>query len=218
VNILAFDTSNDTCTVALQYQQKIMTAQNIAAKQQAKVILPLIQKVLQEAKLGLPDIDAIAFASGPGSFTGIRIAASVAQGLAFAAKKPVLALSTLAVLAQSAFLDHGCESVLVMLDARMQEIYAALYCLSPNQIMKLQGEEKVISPHQWQHWPSAPWVGIGSAWQIYETTLLQQTTVAPQAIYTNQLPNPNALLKLAHETYVKGQMIAASEALPTYLR
>lgn len=218
MNLLAFDTSGETCTVALKYKDHLEVVQQTASKQQGKLILPLIEQTLQQANLTLKELDAIAYACGPGSFTGIRIATSVAQGLAFATGKPVIALSSLAVLAQSAYLDHGCETVLVMLDARMQEIYGSLYCINKKNCMELQGEEQVLLPDNWQQWPATSWCGVGNAWQVFEITLMQQAFCPPKVIYADQLPSGKALIQLGSDAMAQGKMLSVAEVLPIYLR
>ena len=121
MKILAFDTSSNACSVALLNGSAVHSSNKTLPMQQAKLILPMIHTLLDECSVGLEELDAIAFGCGPGSsFTGIRIATSVAQGLGFATQKRLISVSSLAALAQTAYLAHGKERVFVAVDARME--------------------------------------------------------------------------------------------------
>ena len=115
MKILAFDTSTSACSIALLNHEQITSFHEIAPMQHTKIILPQIKQLLLNAKLELNQLDAIAYGCGPGSFTGIRIANSIAQALAFAQDKPLIQISSLAVLAQSAYATQGWENVWVCL-------------------------------------------------------------------------------------------------------
>lgn len=101
-NILAFDTATNACTVALQVGAKVYARHEIAPSQHAKLLLPLINDLLSEAKINLSDLNAVAFGCGPGSFMGVRLATATAQGLAFGLNIPLISISTLQILAQTA--------------------------------------------------------------------------------------------------------------------
>ena len=124
--ILAIDTSNAYCSAALNCRGKIAARRSSEVRQHAAQLLPMIQELLTEQALSIADLDAVAFVSGPGSFTGLRIGAGVAQGLAFAAGLPVLPVSSLAVMAAKALQGSAAERAFVGLLAREGEIYAAL--------------------------------------------------------------------------------------------
>src|SRR5690349_9145853 len=132
--ILAFDTSTSACTVALQNGDFVSVRHQLAPKQQAQLILPMINELLSSTSLTANELDAIAYGCGPGSFTGIRIASSVAQGIGFAINKPIIPVSSLAALAQTAFLEQQWTRLLVAVDARMGKIYWANYVINPSGI------------------------------------------------------------------------------------
>src|SRR5579872_2888616 len=129
LKLLALDTSGDACSVALRVGQSVIVQEKIASQQQSSCVLPMVQHILAEAGLALSQLDALAFGRGPGSFTGLRIAAGVIQGLAFAADLPVLPISTLAALAQGVYRQTQAQAVLSAIDARMQEVYWGVYGL-----------------------------------------------------------------------------------------
>ena len=123
MKLLAFDTSSTTCSVALLLNDEIIEKNQTALMQQAQLIFPMIDTLLKSKNLKINQLDGIAFGCGPGSFTGVRIATSVAQGLAYAAKLPLIPVSSLAALAQAAYEDLRWEKLVVAVDARIQEIY-----------------------------------------------------------------------------------------------
>ena len=124
LSLLAIDSSTEACSVALKYKYDVLERFEIAPKQHTKLILPFVDELLLEAGLSLADLDAIAFTAGPGSFTGLRITASIVQALAYAADLPVVPVSTLATIAQGVFSQLDTElPILVAMDARMQQVY-----------------------------------------------------------------------------------------------
>ncbi|MCB1664426.1 MAG: tRNA (adenosine(37)-N6)-threonylcarbamoyltransferase complex dimerization subunit type 1 TsaB [Pseudomonadales bacterium] len=141
-NILAIDTSNAYCSVALNCSGQTSARRSSEVRQHARQLLPMIQELLTERALSVAELQAIAFVSGPGSFTGLRIGTGVVQGLAFASDLPVVPVSSLAVMAASALQEKACKRVFVALQAREDEIYGALY-ESVNGDVVLLGEEGV---------------------------------------------------------------------------
>ncbi|MFP3874019.1 MAG: tRNA (adenosine(37)-N6)-threonylcarbamoyltransferase complex dimerization subunit type 1 TsaB [Thiohalophilus sp.] len=142
MKILALDAVTEACSAALWIDGKTLQRYAVAPREHTRLILPMVDELLQEADLRLTDLDLIAFDRGPGSFTGIRITMSVVQGLAFAADRPVLPVSSLAALARSAYRVHGASSVLSLIDARMGELYWGYYHWQDDHL-QLQGEEGV---------------------------------------------------------------------------
>src|SRR5947207_7009676 len=127
MRILSFDTSTEWLSVAAGDGESWSTHLDRAGSANSERILPAIDTVLTDAGWRLADLDGIAFGAGPGAFTGVRIACSVAQGLALGAQLPVVAIPTLLALAQEAWRDHGATRVFASLDARMREVYVAFY-------------------------------------------------------------------------------------------
>ena len=125
-NFLALDTSNQYCSIAVQAHGKILARHELSEQKHSAMILPMVRELLASADVTLADLDAIVVGVGPGGFTGVRLAVAVAQGLAFAMNKPVLAHSSLEAMAVAAF-ALGYLEVIVGMDARMQQVYWAHY-------------------------------------------------------------------------------------------
>jgi tRNA threonylcarbamoyladenosine biosynthesis protein TsaB len=221
MKILAFDTSSTACSLALQIDNEVKCLDQNAPMQQAKLILPLIQGLLAQSSLSLNELDAIAYGCGPGSFTGIRIANSVAQGIGFAAQKPIIQISSLAALAQTAYQEKKCSKVLAALDARMQQVYWGVYEFNQNDgIMDCLGEEKLCYASE----VSLPdkidqdWQGVGDAWANYTDNFIARLGLRPREIHASLLPNAQAILALAKVKFEKSQWISSADALPSYLR
>ena len=149
MKILALDTSTEACSAALLIDGEITSQYQLAPREHSRLILKIIDKLLSDAKVSVSSLDAIAFGRGPGSFMGLRIAAGVVQGIAFAHDIPVIPISTLKAIAQRAYEQTNIENVLVAIDARMDEVYWGAYSLV-NQQWITDGEECVISPDKIQ--------------------------------------------------------------------
>lgn len=149
LNVLCVDTSTEACSVAVLCQtatgQVISDKFMLVPREHTTKILPTVEQVLQSAGLNLSDMDIIAYGRGPGSFTGVRIGISIAQGLAFGSEKNMVGVSTLQAMAQQAFKMHAAKDVYAAIDARMGEVYFAHYRLA-EELMILVGEEVVIKP------------------------------------------------------------------------
>jgi tRNA threonylcarbamoyladenosine biosynthesis protein TsaB len=214
VKILAFDTSTPACTIALLDDNRITSTHQVAPMQQAKLILPFIQDLLTAAALPVAALDAIAYGCGPGSFTGVRIASSVAQGLGYAINKPIIPISSLAILAQTAFHERQITPILVAVDARMREIYWAMYSANSQGQVELIGKEQICVPEMITLPAGQNWHGVGDGWKIYGDRLINQLGFRPHTVNAEQLPNAEAMLVLTKA----GKTCVASEALPVYLR
>ncbi len=123
--ILALDTATEACSVAVLDGDRVYASFELCARDHTRRILPLVQQLLAVAGLTLHQMDALAFGCGPGSFTGVRIGVGIAQGLALGADLPVIGISTLQTMAQSAWRLQQSEQVLAAIDARMGEVYWA---------------------------------------------------------------------------------------------
>lgn len=123
ITLLALDTSTEACSVALWHKGEKTHLDELAQRTHTKRILPMVDELLANSGINLKQVDALAFGRGPGSFTGVRVGAGIAQGLALGADLPVIAVSNLTVMAQAAFELHQAENVVVAIDARMNEVY-----------------------------------------------------------------------------------------------
>lgn len=141
--ILALETSTHACSVALQVADSLYSEHVVEPQVHTKIILPMVDSVLLQAGIELADLDYLAFGQGPGSFTGLRIAASVVQGLAFGADKPVVGISSLAALAQLGFAETGARHLVAQVDARMGELYWGEYVVNTAGIVEVLGSDQL---------------------------------------------------------------------------
>ena len=147
MKLLAIDAATEACSVAVCDGDVIHGQFEVCPQQHSQRLLPMVQQVLAEAELQLSDLELLAFGRGPGSFTGVRIATGMIQGLALGTELPVAGVSTMAAMAQQAYAQQGAEYIAVAIDARMQEVYFAQYQIE-NGLAKLIGEEAVLPPAQ----------------------------------------------------------------------
>jgi len=191
VNILAFDTSSSACSVALYIENsrsggQIFSTHELTPMQHTSVVLPMIQSLLDSAGISLERLDAIAFGCGPGSLTGIRVAASLAQGLAVAHSIPVIPVSSLAAAAQAAYMQHGWQRLLVAVDARMNQIYWGGYRVENSLVFPVFPEE-LIAIDAIKPVPQVLWSGIGDGWGIYGTQLIDSLGYRPMNLDSHQV-------------------------------
>jgi len=228
MKILAIDTATEACSAALLIEdkagdeacQKITSRYQLAPREHSRLILKMLDDLLVEANLSVSDIDAIAFGRGPGSFMGLRIAAGVVQGIAFAHDIPVVPVSTLKAIAQRAFDETGSKHVLATIDARMDEVYWAAYSLQ-DQHWQLHDEERVISPEKVtvpKISQNETWAAAGNGWANYKDRLLQAANYQLPTILSDCFPSAEVIAKLAVEEFKAGNTVPAAEAIPVYLR
>lgn len=191
--LLAIETATDACSVALLMGDRLLHRYEIAPQRHAQLILPMIDSVIEEAKISLKLIKVLSFSRGPGSFTGLRIAASVIQGLSVGIQKPIVPISTLRALAQKTFREQGATHVFSSLDARMNERYWALFVADQQGIMQPFSEERVEANNKIVL-PEGRWVTATG------------------------LPDAQDVARLASIEYCLGNAIAACDAIPIYVR
>lgn len=213
MNLLAFDTSTEYLSLALMHGAAIDTFDMLAGQSHSQIILPHIQSLLNNAGLRLHDLDGIAFGAGPGSFTGVRIAAGVAQGLGFGASLPVVGVCTLMALAEAS----GADKVIACLDARMGEIYHAAYAKNGG-VWQVELAPGLYKPDAIPAVAGDGWLGAGSGWQAYPEVLRDTYASQLQAVSPDLLPTAGAILRLARPVFEKGEAKAAGEAMPVYIR
>lgn len=214
VKLLALDTAGARCSVALLIDDKLAELDMPAERVQAESVLPMVERLLAEAGIGLRDLDAVAFGRGPGAFTGLRVAASVAQGLAYGAGLPVVPVSDLAALAAAAVRLHKAERVLACLDARMQEVYWCAYAAEADALRPLT--EEALSPPQEVTVPADPWFGAGPGWSAYGEALKGRAALS--GMDAALLPAAGDIARLAERAFRAGQGVPPEHALPVYLR
>ncbi len=217
MKLLAIETATESCSAALLVDDEIFSVSEVAPRKHNEIILSMCEQVLAQGQLSLSQLEVAAFGRGPGAFTGVRLAASVIQGIALGQDLPVVPVSSLAALAQQALERHQKTHVLSCIDARMQEIYCAEYKLSELGVMELTGEEKVISPNLLDLNISDDCYGVGSGWASYANDL-QEVLGAKLSYEANVFPQAEYVAKLAKFYFKDGQHVSAVEALPVYLR
>jgi len=214
LNILALDTSTEYCSVALLRGESLASREERAGQRHSELVLPMIHALLGEAALQPRQLDGIAFGAGPGSFTGLRIACGVAQGLALGTGIPVVPVGTLLALAQAAM---GQDRVIACLDARMGEIYHAAY------ERNREGWTEVSAPvacraDQAPALAGSGWFGTGSGFATYATDLAARYRGQLAAADPQSWPQASAVAQLALPQLAAGRGLPADQALPLYVR
>lgn len=213
MKLLAVETSTEACSVAISVDGKIHERID-HGQHHSDVVLGIVQEVLAESGLALKQLDAIAFSRGPGSFTSLRIGASVVQGLAFGASLPVVPVSSLAVLAQGV----DASKVLATFDARMNQVYWGAYVRNAKGLMELQGQEIVIAPAVVPVPERNGWVGAGSGWDQYAAVLTARLGNHVSEWRKQIFPVARHVAELGLELFKSGQTVTAEQALPVYVR
>jgi tRNA threonylcarbamoyladenosine biosynthesis protein TsaB len=216
MRILALDASTEVCSVALGDEAGFVERSVVAGQRHSELLLPMIRALLAEAGIGVGALDGIAFGSGPGSFTGLRIACGAAQGLAFGTGKPVVGIPTLMAMAEAARLRDGSRRVVAALDARMREVYVAAYehdgsSWAERLAPAVQAPQAAPLP------PGTAWLGVGGGFaahpalaeRLQNIMLRCDAAIAPSALAIGAL----ALPRLA-----AGAGVAARDAAPLYVR
>ncbi len=210
MNIIAIDTTEEACSVALLQNDEIIEEFAIAPKQHNQLVFSMLETVMATAQMSINQCDAIAFSRGPGSFTGIRIACSMAQGLALASDLPLIAISSLEALAFQGVRLHQATDILAGLDARMEEIYWAAYHWSNNQ-MTLQGSEQLTMSSIACEQVAGPVCAIGSAW-------LNHAAPANAIVIADAKIHAQDIAIAAKRDFVLGKLLTPEQAQPLYLR
>jgi tRNA threonylcarbamoyladenosine biosynthesis protein TsaB len=213
MKILALETSTEYCSVALWRDGDVDARERLAGQRHSELLLDMVDELLQQHGMRPRDLDGIAFGAGPGSFTGLRIACGVTQGLAFGADLPVVGVSALLALAERA----RAERAICCLDARMGQIYHAAY-------------EKNGARWETVHAPGlcapeeAPlplrhsWTGCGSGFTTYREALTKRYGERLSAIMPRVYPHAEAIVRLAVHEFAAGRAVSAEQAVPVYIR
>ena len=216
-NVLAVDTATEACSAALLSRGVVYQLFEIAPRRHHNLIFEMCQAVLEEAKMDIAELDALVYGRGPGSFTGVRIAASLVQGLAYARTLPVVAISNLQAVAFQALRQSDETQVLVAMDARMGEVYYGYFEKDGNLVKAIADEsiaaaEKLVVPNTFKG------IGAGTAVPLYRTVLEQTLGVRLIKWYAPELPEASTLLRLALPHLASDDTLSADQALPVYLR
>jgi len=215
MNLLAFDTSTEVMSIAVSRGDAMWQHNGVGGAATSATLIPAILALMAQAGLTFGDLACIAFGRGPGSFTGLRTACSVAQGLAFGAENGtgdpllVLPIDTLLAVAEEARHQHGTRQVVAMLDARMDEIYCASYDFDSTTSW-MDVLPTLVKPETVPH--KSGWAYAGNTLNAYSQRL-------PSGLpHFAVLPTAAALLRLAPPLLAAGQAVQADDALPRYIR
>lgn len=213
MKLLAFDTATEMCSVAAWIDGAVYERVELG-RHHAERLLVLIDRALAEAGAALNQLDAIAFGRGPGSFTGLRISAGVAQGLAFGADLPVVPVSSLAALAQAV----DASNVLAAFDARMQQVYWAQYQRGADGLVELRSAEVVAAPAEVPLPPGGEWIGAGSGWDQYGPALRARLGSRVLQWRAGCHPRARDVAALGAAAFTAGRAVPPEQALPSYIR
>jgi tRNA threonylcarbamoyladenosine biosynthesis protein TsaB len=217
MNLLAIDTSTDFCSVAASRGEALFARHERAGQRHAERILDMVDQVLVEARLEFAQIQGIAYGAGPGSFTGLRIAAGVTQGLALARGIGVVGIGTLLALAEEAAEEAAGSRIIACVDAHKGEVYHAAYRRAG------AGWEEVSAPGVYRPEavplvPGENWIGCGDGFAAYRELLAARLGECVSAIRPEAAPTARAVLKLAIPRFAAGEAKDAAAAVPEYLR
>lgn len=215
--ILAIETSSELASCALLRGDAVLSRESSGVRTHSQAILPLVQELLAEAGIALADCDAIAYGAGPGSFTGVRTACGIAQGLAYGASLPVVPVVTLDAMALACQQQHGAQHILAVLDARMGEVYWAQYDVADDVqtvLPPVLSAPGAVAPDAAA--PQGEVTACGNGFAAYESELagLPCAAKADAAI----MPHAIQIGQLAQRAFAAGQTVSAAEAQPLYLR
>jgi tRNA threonylcarbamoyladenosine biosynthesis protein TsaB len=213
LKLLAVDTSSDWCSAALWVDARVIGRDGLAGQRHSELILPMVDALLREAGLALRALDAVAFGAGPGSFTGLRIACGVAQGLALGAGVPVVPVCTLEALAEAS----GAGRAIAALDARMGEIYHAAYERRGDGWCEVHAPS-LCAPDQAPAVVGGGWVGCGNAFAVHAQALRTRYADAIAAEQPDLVVHARAIAGIAARAAAAGRTLDPAQAAPLYVR
>lgn len=213
VNLVALETSTEYCSLAVSRGAQVFERSFHAGQRHSELALPALRELLQEAALDMGAIEGIAYGAGPGSFTGLRIACGLAQGLALARDLPVAGIGTLLALAENC----GADKVIACLDARMGEVYHGAYSKSGGNWIEMHAPG-LYHPDAVPAVEGGGWTACGSGFRVHGAALAQRYAGAIARTDAGAVPQAVAMLRLARAVFAAGQGVDAAAAVPLYVR
>ena len=213
MKLLAIETSTEACSVAVYVDGEVRERHELAPRRHTQLVLPWADELLAEAGLRKSQLDAIAVGRGPGAFTGVRLAIAIVQGLALALDRPVLPVSTLAVLTMQ---GQG-DDILAAIDARMGEVYLGQFRRTPDGRVQAVSPEVIVPPAQAAR-PATPVYGVGTGFGAESAALVARLGASLTGFDASALPHAADLARLAAAAYERGEAIAPDALEPAYLR
>ena len=211
--LLAIETSTEACSVAVYVNGEVISRHELAPRRHTQLVLPWADELMAQAGLRKSQLDAIAVGRGPGAFTGVRLAIALVQGLALALDRPVLPVSTLAVLARQGQGDR----LLAAIDARMGEVYLGQFSREAEGPVLAVGPEIIVAPASAPR-PALPAFGVGTGFSAESGALVQRMGDSLAGFDAAALPHATDLAWLAAEAFARGEAIAPDQLEPAYLR
>ena len=216
MNLLAIETATESCSVALLHGDSLIARSEIAPRRHAERVLPMTDDLLAEAGISKHALDVIAVGRGPGAFTGVRLAVSLAQGMALALDVPVVPVSSLAALALAA--PHDNAAILAVIDARMGEIYAGCFRRNADGGLTALDAERVCTAEALTLPEADAWQVVGSGWATYEAVLRVKLGAKLRHADGECYPQAVHIAEIAAREFAAGRAVPAEQALPVYLR
>lgn len=213
MKLLAIETSTEACSVALYLDGEVIARHEPAPRRHTQLVLPWADELLAQAGVRKSQLDAIAVGRGPGAFTGVRLAIALAQGLALALDRPVLPVSTLAVLAMQ---GQGSE-VLAAIDARMGEVYLGQFERDADGLTRAVGAECLVAPALAVP-PDVPVHGVGTGFSAESGALVARLGGRLLDVDAGALPRAADLARWAAAAFLRGEAVAPDRVEPAYLR
>lgn len=219
--VLALDSATEACSVALIVDGEEASLFEVSPQAHTKLLLPMVDMVLKEKGILLNDVDFLACGQGPGSFTGVRIGVSLAQGLAFGVEKKIVGVCNLEAMAYRAMVENNFEYCVSVIDARMGEVYLGIYKLvSENETIKIT-DEQVLKPEEAiqfiaKELENKKFCCCGTGVKTYPQILTQFDLTELDAKY--DLPTALSIAKLALVKFEKGEAVDPECILPMYIR
>ena len=216
MNLLAIETATEACSVALLHGGNLIDRSELAPRRHAELVLPMAEELLAEAGIARSQLDAIAVGRGPGAFTGVRLAISVAQGLALALDLPVVPVSSLAALAVQA--PRNGAAIVAAIDARREEIYAGTFQSNPDGLVEPLGLEHVLPASDLILPQADAWNVLGTGWGAYGDAIRERLPSPPRWADGHRYPQACDVARLAAPLFAAGKGVLPEQALPVYLR
>ena len=229
MKLLAFETATEACSVAVYVDGEVRERFGVAPRRHAELALPWAEQLLAEAGVARSQLDAIALSRGPGAFTGVRLAIALAQGIALALDRPLVPVSTLAVLAAQVppppvtAGEGGCDvgvphPILAAIDARMGEIYTGTFVHRGDRLEATSGEAVVAPADYALVGEDRGWIGVGTGFAAAEGVLATRLALRFARVDAQALPHAADLARLAVDAFARGEAIAPEHVEPAYLR
>ncbi len=211
--LLAIDTATEACSAALWIDGSVTARHVHAPNRHSELLLPMIEEVLAAGGATVAELNAVAWGRGPGAFTGLRIGAAIAQGVAFGRGIPVVPVSTLQAMAQR----HCAPQVVAAIDARMDQVYWACY-RNEGGLMTVIGRERLTLPREVALPKSGDWLAVGSGWDRYGRQMGAAQAQGAVRHVPHCHPRATEIAHIAASIYAQGGAVPAERAQPSYLR